>query len=568
MSKTDFKAAELGKELKDIISQTLSMLDQFNYSDIEEKLIRELDELDERNEIKIAFVGQYDSGKSTIISALTGNKDIKISADVETDVVSEYNWNDIILLDTPGILAGKLEQHDTRTKEAIKKCDLIVYVLTSQLFDDVIFENFIDLAYNQHLNDKMMVVINKMSMESGDYKTLSENYRASINSIFKERGYDFNFPLVCIDAKDYIDGVNENDDEFIQLSRFNDFVDQLNAFVENRGLIKKQFDTPIRILKGCISDVAISDVDSGLLDIYTNYIARIRKCMRDIKMDTELIADRFENSAIAKSNEVAAQIGSINSDDLKAKNEALTREINEMVVDYTKKVEDKANSNYQELMDDMEQFVNKDSTVMYIENIESRLNSPSISVQERSNLESQKHFLDYISKGGAKIADMSGVTTLSGIKQASGSQLHNIVYKVGKFFGHKFEPFGAVKIAAKMGKICKFGIPVVTAGLSIFLSVKEKKDEEKQIKMIKAAKEQYEADTRSTISKIRNKLEDEVQNSIIANYDNKLEEVNKMKTELGHTIMNNKEVQNRITELYGRYDSLLKRISAESEIDD
>ena len=52
-------------------------------------------------------MGQYSSGKSNIISALTGRKDIKIDANVATDIVSEYLWNNIVLMDTPGILAGR-----------------------------------------------------------------------------------------------------------------------------------------------------------------------------------------------------------------------------------------------------------------------------------------------------------------------------------------------------------------------------------------------------------------------------------------------------------------------------
>ena len=91
------------------------------------KMSEELTTSDERKELRLAFVGQYSSGKSTIISALTGRKDIKIDANVATDIVSEYLWNNIVLMDTPGILAGKVESHDEATKAALKECDLIFY---------------------------------------------------------------------------------------------------------------------------------------------------------------------------------------------------------------------------------------------------------------------------------------------------------------------------------------------------------------------------------------------------------------------------------------------------------
>lgn len=56
-------------------------------------------------------------------------------------------------MDTPGILAGKVEAHDERTKAALKECDLIFYVLTSQLFDDVVFNN-LQVERRNHQNSK------------------------------------------------------------------------------------------------------------------------------------------------------------------------------------------------------------------------------------------------------------------------------------------------------------------------------------------------------------------------------------------------------------------------------
>ena len=210
----NLKIAELSNKLQTLINKTYELLEKTNNIELEKKLKAELEALRNRTDLTVAFVGQYSSGKSTIISAITGNKDIKIDANVATDKVSEYRWNNIVLLDTPGILAGKVARHAAHTKEALKKCDLIVYVITSQLFDDIIFENFIDIAYNQALKDKMLIAVNKMSMEAGEFEELQKNYTTSIKSIFAERGYNFDFEVVFIDAADYIEGVEYNDDEF------------------------------------------------------------------------------------------------------------------------------------------------------------------------------------------------------------------------------------------------------------------------------------------------------------------------------------------------------------------
>lgn len=554
METTNLKIAELSKKLQELVKKTYDLLDRTGNENIKEALNKELSELKERIELKIAFVGQYSSGKSTIISALTGNRDIKIDANVATDVVSEYKWNNIVLMDTPGILAGKVEQHDQRTKDALKECDLIVYVLTSQLFDDVIFENFIDLAYTQKLNDKMLIAINKMSMEVGDFDTLRQNYLNSIHSIFKERGYEFNFEVVFIDAADYIEGCTEQDDDFIQLSNFNSFISTLNSFVADKGLIKKQFDTPVRVLKGHVADIAVSQVDPNLKIQAEHFSSRIRKSMRDMERSLALKLNQFESDSISDSMNVSSKIGEISEAELKNEVNGLSRQIEDRTTELLTDIEEMVNQNYSDLMSEMENFGSRESLLLFEKNLDARINSPSISLEERKNLEKQKTFLNYLSEGGAKIAQMSGVNSLNGgISQAAGSQAHTMIYNVGKFFGHKFKPWEAVKTASTLGKVAKFGIPVVTTLASIGLDFYTKNKEEKRAKEIVVAKNQLNADLRSKIKSIRCEIEKNFNLSVITNYKDKLEEVDRMKMEISNSMSKNENIKKALLELDAEY---------------
>ena len=554
METTNLKIAELSKKLQELVKKTYDLLDRTGNENIKEALNKELSELKERIELKIAFVGQYSSGKSTIISALTGNRDIKIDANVATDVVSEYKWNNIVLMDTPGILAGKVEQHDQRTKDALKECDLIVYVLTSQLFDDVIFENFIDLAYTQKLNDKMLIAINKMSMEVGDFDTLRQNYLNSIHSIFKERGYEFNFEVVFIDAADYIEGCTEQDDDFIQLSNFNSFISTLNSFVADKGLIKKQFDTPVRVLKGHVADIAVSQVDPNLKIQAEHFSSRIRKSMRDMERSLALKLNQFESDSISDSMNVSSKIGEISEAELKNEVNGLSRQIEDRSTELLTDIEEMVNQNYSDLMSEMENFGSRESLLLFEKNLDARINSPSISLEERKNLEKQKTFLNYLSEGGAKIAQMSGVNSLNGgISQAAGSQAHTMIYNVGKFFGHKFKPWEAVKTASTLGKVAKFGIPVVTTLASIGLDFYTKNKEEKRAKEIVVAKNQLNADLRSKIKSIRCEIEKNFNLSVITNYKDKLEEVDRMKMEISNSMSKNENIKKALLELDAEY---------------
>ena len=554
METTNLKIAELSKKLQELVKKTYDLLDRTGNENIKEALNKELSELKERIELKIAFVGQYSSGKSTIISALTGNRDIKIDANVATDVVSEYKWNNIVLMDTPGILAGKVEQHDQRTKDALKECDLIVYVLTSQLFDDVIFENFIDLAYTQKLNDKMLIAINKMSMEAGDFDTLRQNYLNSIHSIFKERGYEFNFEVVFIDAADYIEGCTEQDDDFIQLSNFNSFISTLNSFVADKGLIKKQFDTPVRVLKGHVADIAVSQVDPNLKIQAEHFSSRIRKSMRDMERSLALKLNQFESDSISDSMNVSSKIGEISEAELKNEVNGLSRQIEDRTTELLTDIEEMVNQNYSDLMSEMENFGSRESLLLFEKNLDARINSPSISLEERKNLEKQKTFLNYLSVGGAKIVQMSGVNSLNGgISQAAGSQAHTMIYNVGKFFGHKFKPWEAVKTASTLGKVAKFGIPVVTTLASIGLDFYTKNKEEKRAKEIVVAKNQLNADLRSKIKSIRCEIEKNFNLSVITNYKDKLEEVDRMKMEISNSMSKNENIKKALLELDAEY---------------
>ena len=71
------------------------------------------------DKLRIVVCGQYSAGKSSLISVLTKNTDIKIGQAVTTDQVTTYEWNGIQISDTPGICAGHPE-HDERSLEAIK----------------------------------------------------------------------------------------------------------------------------------------------------------------------------------------------------------------------------------------------------------------------------------------------------------------------------------------------------------------------------------------------------------------------------------------------------------------
>ena len=554
--------AKYQQRLELLILKTKQLLAQTDNSDLAQKMDAELQEVSERKELRLAFVGQYSSGKSTIISALTGNKDILIDANIATDKTTEYRWNNITLMDTPGILAGKVEEHDERTKAALKECDLIFYVLTSQLFDDVIFNNFIDLAYNQHLADKMFIVVNKMNMEYGDYTQLVQNYTTSLQNTFKERGYDFSaFPVAFIDANDYLEGVKDGDDEFIQVSNFEKFINDLNSFVSSKGLIKKQFDTPVRVLQSYAKDIAISEVDQNLAEFYRQFEQRLSISERELKRDVSNVLYSFETDAMTKVSALSSGIGSLGEAEWKVQQEELNRALQRSINTTSTKIEKVVEQNYADLLKEVEDFGHRDTLAKYISSIDAKLNSPNISIEERNNLNSQKRALDWLKSGATKIGDMApGVNgVFGGISNASGSQLHNIVLNVGHFFGKSFRPWEAVRWASNIAKVAKFGIPVVTAGIDIWMQLREEKKENERLQQIKESKNQFITGYQGELNKVKGQFEDYL-NTVLKNYRDKRNDVNKSKDEIIRASKRNDAINKSINELEGEYVDFIEMI--------
>ncbi len=554
--------AKYQQRLEQLILKTKKLLLQTANNDLAQKMDAELQEVSERKDLRLAFVGQYSSGKSTIISALTGNKDILIDANIATDKTTEYRWNNIILMDTPGILAGKVEKHDEITKAALKECDLIFYVLTSQLFDDVIFNNFIDLAYNQYLADKMFIVVNKMNMEYGDYAQLVQNYTTSLHNTFKERGYDFSaFPVAFIDANDYLEGIKDGDDEFIQVSNFEKFINDLNSFVSSKGLIKKQFDTPVRVLQSYAKDIAISEVDQNLAEFYRQFEQRLSISERELKRDVSDVLYSFETDAMTKVSALSSGIGSLGEAEWKTQQEGLNKALQQSINATSTKIEKVVEQNYTDLLKEVENFGQRDTLAKYISCLDAKLNSPNISIEERNNLNYQKKALDWLKSGAAKVGDMApGVNgVFGGISNASGSQLHNIVLNVGHFFGKSFRPWEAVRWASNIAKVAKFGIPVVTAGIDIWMQLREEKKENERLQQIKESKNQFITGYQGELNKVKGQFENYL-NTVLENYRDKRNDVNKSKDEIIKASKRNDAINKSINELEGEYVDFIEMI--------
>ncbi|HBR75524.1 MAG TPA: GTPase, partial [Cyanobacteria bacterium UBA11159] len=325
-NKQKFEAAAVGTKFKNnclLFDKILSQNHRQELIKIRQKLRYELQRYYDIGILSVAFVGQYSAGKSTIISALTGRRDIPINSDLTTDRTTSYDWQGIKLIDTPGLFTER-QDHDEIAYNAIAKSDLLVFCLTSMLFDSITGENFKELAYHKGYRWKMMLIINKMSDEAGDDEAKIANYRRSLAEAIHPYSLD-EFPICFIDGKDYCEGIDTKDAFLVEVSRFATFIDTINNFVKYRGYLTR-FDTPIRIVLDCIDEAQLKirnneDRDMAFSEILT-------RLSRTVAQESDRFWTKIEgiildmSSAIAKEGIILAASLTSNADGEQLKQQA------------------------------------------------------------------------------------------------------------------------------------------------------------------------------------------------------------------------------------------------------
>ena len=491
-----FKAAHLSQQFKAACTQFDQLLvsaQSPELAEIRQKFRDDFKEYKQKGSLTVAFIGQYSAGKSTIISALTGRRDIHIDADIATDTTTPYDWNGIKIIDTPGLYTDRTD-HDEITYKAIAKADLLVFCLTYMLFDTITIENFKTLAYDQGYRWKMMLVINKMSAEAGEEEQKIASYHHSISEALKP--YELKeFPLCFIDAKDYCDGVDEEDEFLTEISRFDTFIAELNNFVERRSALTR-LDTPVRIVLSCLDQAQIgfarnSNEDTAFLEALSRLARRVNKERERLRTKVKSITLEMSAAISNEGSRLASAVGESEFEAFNQKSEVKVRQHYEKAGE---DLEEVFKSALESVHDEVESELQSNLIQTFIAqlNFDGQIpkgkQSPANSFKTKQ-VQDQVQWLQEIGEQvGAKLtkaATKDLATAGQGfLKSANvaGSTLHKGVYDIGKLIGFKFKPWQAVGIAKNIGNAAKFlgpALAVVSIGLELHGMHQEREQEQK-----------------------------------------------------------------------------------------
>ena len=151
----------------------------------------------------LVLTGQFDSGKSTLIKAITdGHVDPRIDSDVVTAKAESFDWDGFLtLVDTPGVQAGS-DDHDEEAERALIQADLVLFTVTVELFDDPLEAHLRHVLGDLGKVGDVMVVITKAS-------TLSDTVGARAAAVARAAGpYLSQVDFVECDAFLYLESLD------------------------------------------------------------------------------------------------------------------------------------------------------------------------------------------------------------------------------------------------------------------------------------------------------------------------------------------------------------------------
>lgn len=443
----------------------------------------------EKDAIRLVFAGQYSAGKSSIIKMLTGREDIIIGAGITTQKVHTYDWNGMEIVDTPGIHTELRPDHDILSYDAIASADMLVFVITNELFDSFLADHFRKLAIDRDKAGEMILVVNKMERAAdGNSPEQQEIIREDLRKVLAP--YDPKQLSLCfLDAESYLDSIKERDsdselaDELEERSGYKQFIETLNSFVEQKRISSKLTTSLYQLdeqLQKTIHDLEPKNEDEDIAALEEHYLQQ-RHVLVNTRSQLQQEIGALYATATAQIRNLGLEganllVEGCKKEDVEMQLSDLIREVDHITEQcqhdadaliekrYTemgKHLEDNERSEFAQTL--KAQLTDRFDTLP--DNIKKMLNGAGPGLQKLGQAVADKAYKAGVN-GGLKLADFAG------------GAIHNLVLKAGHFLGHKFKPWEAVKWA-KGAAVGARVLNILGVGVQVFMQIKSDQDADK-----------------------------------------------------------------------------------------
>jgi len=176
------------------------------------KNIERLKYLGENKELRVAVLGKYNHGKSSLLNAIVGGNIFKVADKRETVENFEYEHKGIVWIDTPGLDADIAGADDKKAREAaFVKADFLFLVHNTRTGE---LDKSEKLLYQTLRKDKaagqIFLVLTQIDQVSVDELKVVES---KILDQFPR------IKIISVSSKRYQKGVSEEKNKFVELSR-------------------------------------------------------------------------------------------------------------------------------------------------------------------------------------------------------------------------------------------------------------------------------------------------------------------------------------------------------------
>lgn len=435
--------------------------------------------LDSHGRLRVVLTGEWNSGKSTLVRALT-DADVKIDADVATTEVGEYDWEGVTIVDTPGIHSDRESiDHDEIARTATVGADLVLWVITNELFSPRLQAHFVFLASPDGLGlaGKMAVVVNKMDREANPDEAITAEIDLAVEPYS-------NLPVLLCAAKKYVDARDRDWPEDVRVrlatsSRFDAFIPALDEFIRNRGATGR-LASPIQASIGILESAKerLSEGDESA----ANRIELLRRKRRVLHLAADekddivaSTASKIRSAVLRSSDTVTKQVS---ADATQEQIVAWTCEAMEAVYPQIEEILGKAQGDLRGILRQAESRLQEiDDSPLGI-----RVRD-AVAEHEHASLEGVEGRPRKVARTlkAAKSGIGDGLKTTLEAMAKDPKALHQGVLKAGHKLGKKFRPWEAVKLGEKAGKVlgrAAKALPFLAAVLDFYIAYREEKEED------------------------------------------------------------------------------------------
>ena len=465
----DLNTHELDRQIREILSQARDALresKQQEVQDLEERLPDGTDS--EGGPLTIAFAGQYSAGKSTILRVLTGREDIETGAGITTDATQDFDWNGVRIIDTPGIHTEVRPDHDSTAYKAISESDLLVFVITNELFDSYLADHFRKLAIDKGKGHEMILVVNKMGRAANgngpeSRAVLLEDLRGPL-SPFTPEGLRVTFT----DALSALEALEEADEEIRDVLQYQanttDLVGNLNGLIRDKGLNNRHTTALYTIdwtMQEAISAEPTGDEDiDSLVAIYNQNIRVVQETAQHMRQVIRNAIDETTEKVSRIGDECADKLyPGIKQEELEEETAKLESSSGELWQGLAERIDKECAKMMPEMQERLDELHNSHRFQSTLSSIRDRSSGRDIS----SALKIAQTAAERLGQVGRRVAMPTGARGLAGF---SGTPAHGMVLNIGHKLGHSFKPWQAVKIARGIG-----AASVALSGVSILINM-------------------------------------------------------------------------------------------------